>query len=559
MTARLLVPLLLTLFPVRLFPQAVGVVAVAPSGTKYIRTDALTRFTAVSGELLRVGDRLLSVSTTALTHYGTNSSYTFIPAPTLVSYPLPRPQTSTGDLRLDQQGVRKLGKGDLRTQPWPVQLAAPGGSLPPAIVRPAASASIPALPANADPVLRLDRAVRLERAGALRAAITEYEQLRSVWPEADWVRTRIASLTRRIEAAPQQRQPPSPAQTFAVLAGMSSFQTRLPSRPGADAQVRMLERHLVSKSGGSVPAANITTLVGPAATLARFRLALQETFRRRTNAGDSVFIFINGLEPSSSRGVLLAADTDPREPRGTGFRLKELADLIDENKQRLSAVWVLTNIDRLEQRTATWNKEPLQRVLASAPGVSISLITADQRGAKRQFDSLLERAIAGEADTDRNGIVTADELVAHMNAAGRNTRRAAIDRLHPTTGRFERLSLTLASSLWIPGLLWQTAARPGASTDLAAEDEVQQILLRYLDGDEHPLEAAVFERGLALTNTPAARSGEDPVARERHLFFLGRVLTFRGDYGPAALALEEAVKSDPDFSVRIQCSGHRLA
>jgi hypothetical protein len=140
MIATVLIAFVLTLCPLRVFAQAVGAVAVAPSGTKYMCNDALTRFTAVSSELLQDGDHLLSVSTAALTHYGTNTSYTFKPAPTLVSYPLPRPQTSTGDLRLDRQSVRKLGKGELRTRRWPVQLAAPGGPSPSAIVRPAASA-----------------------------------------------------------------------------------------------------------------------------------------------------------------------------------------------------------------------------------------------------------------------------------------------------------------------------------------------------------------------------------------------------------------------------------
>jgi tetratricopeptide (TPR) repeat protein len=563
--ANVVVPLLLLTLPgVGRCADTVGVLAAPGAGSRYIRKDALTHFSAVAGELLEDGDRLLSLSTTALTHYPTNSSFTFTPAPTVVSFPLPRPQTSTGDLRLDQRSVRKLGKGELREVSWRTPLAMPGGPLPPVTVRPASSSSFPPLSADADPVLRADRAVRLERAGDLRSAIAEYERLSRAWPEAQWLTLRIASLRRRVDARPGTSPATRPGQTYAVLVAASSFQSpAIPAKPAAAIQVRLLERHLQGNTGGSVPATNIISLSGAAATRARIRQAFENTLRRRANSRDIVFIFIAGTEPSSSRGVLLTSVSDPREPRGTGLRLQELADLFQETREHVGRVLLLTNIDRLEQRTPVWNREPLARVLQASAGVSSSITTADQRRANEAFDARLRDALAGGANVDRNDIITPDELLRYMDPRRGDPPRAAnqTPRAAVVSAGFARLPRTLASAARFAGMLWQVAA-PSDSADFAfedarreAEDEAQQIILRYLDGDEHPLVAADFERGLRLMNTPAALNGDDPASRERYFFFLGRVLTFRGEFSSAAQALQNAVLIDPDSAYTFNALG----
>jgi len=80
---------------------------------------------------------------------------------------------------------------------------------------------------------------------------------------------------------------------------------------------------------------------------------------------------------------------------------------------------------------------------------------------------------------------------------------------------------------------------------VALEDQAQQVVLRYLAGDQNPQTKADFDNGALYMDAALQLTPESLYLQGRDSFFQGRGLLFNKQYPAAATLLETAVRIDP--------------
>jgi tetratricopeptide (TPR) repeat protein len=80
---------------------------------------------------------------------------------------------------------------------------------------------------------------------------------------------------------------------------------------------------------------------------------------------------------------------------------------------------------------------------------------------------------------------------------------------------------------------------------VALEDQAQQVLLRYLAGDQNPQTKAEFDAGSQYMEAAMQLTPESLYLQGRDSFFAGRARLFEKRFGDAADLLERAVRIDP--------------
>jgi Tfp pilus assembly protein PilF len=80
---------------------------------------------------------------------------------------------------------------------------------------------------------------------------------------------------------------------------------------------------------------------------------------------------------------------------------------------------------------------------------------------------------------------------------------------------------------------------------VALENQAQQVLLRYLAGDQNPQTKAEFDAGSQYMEAAMKLTPESLYLQGRESFFMGRALLFEKQYPKAADLLETAVRIDP--------------
>jgi tetratricopeptide (TPR) repeat protein len=83
------------------------------------------------------------------------------------------------------------------------------------------------------------------------------------------------------------------------------------------------------------------------------------------------------------------------------------------------------------------------------------------------------------------------------------------------------------------------------SLRVALEDQAQQVLLRYLAGDQNPQTKSEFDAGSQYMEAAMRLTPESLYLQGRDSFFLGRALLFEKQFGRAADLLEASVRIDP--------------
>ena len=80
---------------------------------------------------------------------------------------------------------------------------------------------------------------------------------------------------------------------------------------------------------------------------------------------------------------------------------------------------------------------------------------------------------------------------------------------------------------------------------VALEDQAQQVLLRYLAGDQNPQTKGEFDAGSQYMEAAMKLTPESLYLQGRDSFFMGRALLFEKQYPKAADLLETSVRIDP--------------
>ena len=232
--------------------------------------------------------------------------------------------------------------------------------------------------------------------------------------------------------------------SYALVVGISDY-AKLPPRgqlkfPARDAAA--VYASLISPEGGQFPPENVHRLIGKQATLTNLRHELEEWLPTVSKDGDRVVIYFAGHGfVSNGQAYLAPYDIDLTDIPGSSYSMKTLGQVVGN---RIKARWKVLLTDACHSGAITPE--------ADASQINTSLVRLDQslfsltasRDREQSFESdiwggghgvftyYVMKAIEGEADENRDGVVTADELAEYVRV---NVRQQTSAKQNPTAER----------------------------------------------------------------------------------------------------------------------------
>ena len=288
--------------------------------------------------------------------------------------------------------------------------------------------------------------------------------------------------------------------SYAVVVGISQYQN-MPDRglQFADRDAESIYSILISPEGGNFRAENVHKLIGPQATLAGLRRELEVWLPSAAGEQDRVLIYFAGHGfVAGGKAYLAPHDLDPARIASTGYPMDALGKVVGSS---IKARYKILLTDACHSgaiapdATAALNRNllDLDRSLFSLTASrdrESSFESAEWGGGHGIFTYYVVKGLEGEADSNADGIVTADELGEY---ARRNVREATNARQNPTSDRGSwDPNLPLA---YIPKILARRAAT------LPASDFGALVLEANIDGVEVFVDgksAGVVSRGKPL-------------------------------------------------------------
>jgi uncharacterized caspase-like protein len=235
---------------------------------------------------------------------------------------------------------------------------------------------------------------------------------------------------------------PPDAKTYALVVGISQYQ-KLPEAlwlqyPDADAKT--FAQHLASGRGGGVPSGQMLLLTNEQATAAALRDAFR-TFLKRPGKNDTVFILLAGHGTVDSRGAyILAYDSDPENLSSTAIPMSEIQALVESEVSTAGHVILLADVCRAATIGSLKTTElgAVVEKLGEASGEMLGLMAARPRelslegpdfgGGHGAFTYSVLKGLEGAADENRDGFVSAGELIDFVTA---DVPKRTRDRQHP--------------------------------------------------------------------------------------------------------------------------------
>jgi uncharacterized caspase-like protein/tetratricopeptide (TPR) repeat protein len=253
--------------------------------------------------------------------------------------------------------------------------------------------------------------------------------------------------TRDLERVPPSNTPVSPGavpQSYALVIGIAHYQN-LPE----SAQLQYPERDaesiyttLISEQGGQFPASHVHMLTGPQATQANVLRELENWLPSVSTPSDRVLIYFAGHGfISNGKGYLAPYDIDLHDIAATAIPMETLGALIGG---RIQGKWKVLITDACHSGAITPETDPTQlnHMLLDLHQSIFSLTASRDReqsfespnwgGGHGIFTYYVVRGLAGAADANGDGVVTADELAEYVHT---NVRAATEGRQNPTSER----------------------------------------------------------------------------------------------------------------------------
>jgi len=242
----------------------------------------------------------------------------------------------------------------------------------------------------------------------------------------------------RLGTPEQLKMPVQIPRGYAVIIGISNYKN-LPKEgnlayPEKDAE--NVYSTLISKEGGNIEFENVKKLVGPQATLANIKDALEVWLPSHAQESDRAIVFFvgHGVTDKNGRGYLAPYDIDPQKIAETGYPMDQLGDVMSK---KVKARWKMLLTDACHSgkiavsSTAAQINESLRGLpqgfltLTSSRASEQSFEDAQLAGGNGVFSYFLVKGWQGEADVDPSvGVVTADELVTYVKREVRAYARA---------------------------------------------------------------------------------------------------------------------------------------
>ncbi len=415
-----------------------------PGGGQLLRADAETPLAARSGDLLFAGDGLRTSSNTA--------SFLFCPGKALETL------SSSGEVRLDDKKP-KVRSGSISEQParscaLPKTLRVASasqqhygvtmtrgvaGDVKP-VPRTQLAADVTAELASFDAALAAnaqDQAALVGSAAVFEAhnlpanALEMYYRLRTQWPDAAWLKSKI--FDQEEAAAAQSAAAPAAAggQTYALLIGVSKYARPELSLQFAHSDAQTFSQLLSSQRGGGVPPSNILLLTDEKATTAAVRNGFQDFLKRRATKNDTVIILVAGHgtveTPGNKNAYILTYDADPQDLNSTALPMAELQSLFEDQLKKVGRVLLFVDVCKagtigsIQNTSVNSNVQQLGDIdgdlfglLASRPR-EVSFEGPEFGGGHGAFSYFVMKGMGGAADKDGNKVVTASELIDYVS------------------------------------------------------------------------------------------------------------------------------------------------
>lgn len=236
--------------------------------------------------------------------------------------------------------------------------------------------------------------------------------------------------------------------SYALVIGIASYKN-LPASaqlayPNRDAED--MYTVLISAEGGQFPAENVHKLINEKATVANIRHELEEWLPSVTKADDRVVIYFAGHGfVSGGKAYLAPYDVDIHSIASTAYPMDDLGKDIGG---RIKGKWKVLITDACHSGAITPQADPqadrgqVTQSLLNLQTSTFSLTASRDReqsfesanwgGGHGIFTYYVVKGLEGEADTNGDGIVSADELSEYVHS---NVRLATQAAQNPTSER----------------------------------------------------------------------------------------------------------------------------
>src|SRR5271154_2792198 len=232
--------------------------------------------------------------------------------------------------------------------------------------------------------------------------------------------------------------------SYALVVGISKYEN-LP----ADAQLEYPDRDaesvytvLISSEGGQFPAENVHKLINENATAANIKKELETWLPAVTKDDDRVLIYFAGHGfVSGGRAYLAPYDIDLKNIAGSSYPMDQLGADIGV---KINGKWKVLITDSCHSGAITpeADRAKINQTLLDLQKSLFSITASRDReqsfesdkwgGGHGIFTYYVVKGLEGEADTNGDGVVSADELSEYVHT---NVRLATNEQQNPTSER----------------------------------------------------------------------------------------------------------------------------
>jgi tetratricopeptide (TPR) repeat protein len=232
--------------------------------------------------------------------------------------------------------------------------------------------------------------------------------------------------------------------SYALVVGISHY-ANLPASaqlryPGRDAEE--MYTTLISPEGGQFPPENVHRLIDAEATKANLKRELEQWLPSVTKPNDRVLIYFAGHGfVSGGKGYIAPYDIDLHNVANTAYSMDELGEVIGS---QIKGKWkvLLTDACHSGAITPEADRAELNKTLLDLKTSLFSLTASRDRessyespefgGGHGIFTYYVVQGMNGAADTNGDGVVSADELAEYVHT---NVRQATKGAQNPTSER----------------------------------------------------------------------------------------------------------------------------
>ena len=265
----------------------------------------------------------------------------------------------------------------------------------------------------------------------------------------------VCSATLRCLAQNNPSVPRAP-KSWALVIGINKY----PKLPGGQ-QLMFADKDAAafSEAMKKICGDNIRTFINQEATLSAIKEAVGNWLARLTIEGDTVYIYFSGhgiVETEYGESYLLAYDSDANQLFASALSLRELRYALG-SRVRANRVLILADAVRRDffepdtggiETSKTFSRS-FDQLAESRPGISVMLANAPgeytregQRwNAHSVFTKYLLDAIAGDADLNRDGAITAEEV---FNFVSPRVASDTSNKQHPSHSGITIAEITIA-------------------------------------------------------------------------------------------------------------------